>query len=211
MDSPDKIELPKQALPEKSDIRPPWEFADSADKTHILMQEVALNPFAHTDVSYTPEVETDLMRLFNEHGITPETHPKAVDLYAGDGSLAKILVKNGWQEENMTCIDMSRSHSPLVRKANWLFWNLDSLDEALQSGVKIPTEVSQTSGQFDISLIYATPMSKEGLETIGNFFTKRGGYIVHNGKIHPYPIPPTTESVEQPLWRKLLNKIPARK
>ncbi len=57
--------------------------------------------YSHNDSLISHALDTQRQKA----GITPHDFPRAVDLCAGDGSLARYLVDRGWDPKNITCID----------------------------------------------------------------------------------------------------------
>lgn len=50
--------------------------------------------------------------FLRRHKVTPQTHPLAADLFAGDGSMAWHLCNLGWRRENITCFDKVVTPTP---------------------------------------------------------------------------------------------------
>lgn len=128
--------------------------------------------------------ESDSYRRFffdclKQHQITPKKYPKAVDLFAGDGSLAAFLKEKGWQEGNITCVDNTISPTPLVDGAEWLYWDLRSLSRFVQTGEPIPPEIQSLAHSFDVVVMsqsYLDSTDNEG--TLCRYFVRPGGFVL---------------------------------
>lgn len=114
------------------------------------------------------------------HGITPATHPRIVDLWAGDGSCARIFVENGWQEPNIVCIDMYRSPTPLVPRAQWRYWDLRKLGYVIPYKEFLPPEVLAFKEQFDIAVSMFSYGRPESENAICELLVRKGGFVMCN-------------------------------
>jgi hypothetical protein len=80
--------------------------------------------------------------------ITPQSHPRALELFAGDGPIAEYLYKQGWR--NITCIDFEKSDTHF--EASGVAWKYVDLEELLVSinMHEIPHEIDSLEHSFDI-------------------------------------------------------------
>lgn len=138
-----------------------------------------------TDYSYRDsEVHEVFRHLLKQRGLTPTTHPRTVDLYAGAGSFARLFVDNGWDETNMVCIDKFHPPTPLVPKATWLYWDLDELGEAIVLGEPLPQQVISYQHQFDIAVLRnGGLLPREIKDTLCEYFVRPEGYILTDHRI----------------------------
>lgn len=120
--------------------------------------------------------------------VTAEKFPRAVDLFAGDGSWARRLIDNGWKPENITCIDIYVSPTPLVEGVNWRHMNLVALYEALKKRAILPTEVESLRGGWDLttmsygSVLYGGDQYSD--KRISRFFTRPKGIMLVQRTLH---------------------------
>jgi len=120
----------------------------------IIIKHPRENTEHFRDFSYThPRLsQKRFEELCMKRGITPVTHPKVCDLFAGQGAMSFILKKHGWRFEDITCID---KHCPnlderLVGKVQWVFWDLKELTKALIEKVNLANDVLAYKGRFDL-------------------------------------------------------------
>ena len=152
------------------------------------MPEIIItNPLLNRDVLRAHSYDTGItgMRetfplLLSRQGVTPVTYPRAIDLCAGDGSFARILVDNGWDETNMACVDMFCTSTPLVPRAKWLYWDLESLYSAIVLDKPIPAEVLEYQHQFDIAILWNGGLFGRAVDIVCEYLVRSEGYIVHN-------------------------------
>src|SRR3989344_7331928 len=90
----------------------------------------------------------------NQVGVSPEFYPNVCDLCSGDGSVAAILVENGWEPSRITCVDQFKSPSPLVVGVNWNYFNITDLVWALRNGQEIPDDISRLRNLFDLVTLF---------------------------------------------------------
>lgn len=152
--------------------------------SEIIISNSGLNEDPYRDFSYRIQEENFRHSLFGQlmhERVTPITHPKAVDLCAGDGCLARILVDNGWKEANLTCIDRYKSPTPLVPDARWFYWDLEQLYLHLERRLSLPEEVLSFRHQFDIAMLWlgGFGLGESGRELLCKYFVKPKGYILH--------------------------------
>lgn len=129
------------------------------------------DPFAH-------EVVRD---CFPDWGITPQTHPRAADICAGDGSWARLLVDNGWKPEDILCVDRCRSLGPLVEGVKWEYWDVDALRDRLltarfhlEGPTEIPEGVAVHQGKFDL-VIVLLGAERRAANEVANYLVRPGG------------------------------------
>ncbi len=143
----------------------------------IVIQHPEKNTTSFRDFSYThPGLsQRRLEELCAKQGITPATHPKVCDLFAGEGAMSFILKAHGWQYENITCIDNQRPNRiyPLVGKVQWRFWDLRELTKALMHQEYLPEEVLAYKGKFDlVVMVYNTALPSDWEPFLVEFFAK---------------------------------------
>lgn len=110
-------------------------------------------------------------------GITPDTHPLAADLEAGDGSYARMLVDLGWNRANITCVDYRKTTTPLVQYCKWEYWDLEALDDALRRRLFLPKKVSALKEKFDLVIFESNKLEEE---RICNYLVRPEGYYYHH-------------------------------
>lgn len=121
-----------------------------------------------------------LAEELKEKGITPDKFPKAVDLAAGDGSLAAVLKRLGWKGKDITCIDQFESPTPISRDFNWEYVNLSNLASAVDLGDKLPPDIEKMRGKFDVvTMSLAFLGSEKAEEKVCEFFAKPKSFIFH--------------------------------
>ena len=113
--------------------------------------------------------------------ISPVTHPKAIDLFAGNGSVARLLSEGEWKEENIVCVDLCQPKNPLVERAQWCYWDLIQLLKAISHPESIPEEISQFRRCFDIVAIAQGPITSSDVEVLGGYFKSKDGVIIPIG------------------------------
>ncbi len=109
-----------------------------------------------------------------KNDVNPASHPTAIDLCAGDGSIARILVDLGWNPDDITCIDLHRSRNPLVTDVRWLHWDLEALLETINDSGPLPGVVEGYKGYFDIAILAQGNMGigMTGINTLLQFFVR---------------------------------------
>jgi hypothetical protein len=143
----------------------------------IVIANPRLNTDSYRRWSYGSDPE-GFRSVLAIKGITPISHPKAVDLCAGDGSFARMLVENGWNEEDITCVDRFHTTTPLVSQSTWLYWDLRALASAVMQQLPIPTEVASYRHQFDVAVLMQGEKMDWGEEDIVcEYLVRPGGYI----------------------------------
>ena len=72
-----------------------------------------------------------LLRIIAADRINPQQHPMVIDLASGHGGIPWLLVQLGWQEKNITCIDLNLppEEDNLVPNAQWVKADLFDLFE----------------------------------------------------------------------------------
>jgi hypothetical protein len=151
---------------------------------NIIIENPSHNPDAidYTQWSYrNPITNSEIIRRLQADGIHPNTHPKAVDLYAGDGSIARILSEQGWNPQDITCIDLYLPNDPLVPNAQWIHLNLDNLYHAQQLDQPLPPEAELLRDQFDAVFMSASYIGIDHSDKVCEFFVKPDGYILNLG------------------------------
>lgn len=131
----------------------------------------------------------EFYKALKDGNLNPETSPLVAELAAGDGSYAGMLVQRGWPETNITCFDIHESPEPLVPNANWRYWDLAELSEALASSRPLPEGVEALRGRFDLAVSehprsFDPKQKKFESDSILQFFVRPGGYYYHGGTLH---------------------------
>ena len=146
--------------------------------SEILISHPEVNQDFQRNYSYRDGWARDMMPVvLRELGISPASHPNAIELFAGDGSWARMLVDNGWNEESLTCIDMRKSPTPLVPKADWLYWDLSQLARALLEHSDLPPEAASLQGKFNLVYSFYGDQSMAAEDALGSFFVSPGGIV----------------------------------
>lgn len=116
---------------------------------------------------------------FTEFHVTPETHPKVVELAAGDGPIAKLLVKRGWRPENITCVDRDESPNPMVPGVKWMYIDLPTLyEEYIRKNLNPEPEILAMKGAFDLVSFCNTGWDMPHLEEkLAEYFKRPSGYV----------------------------------
>lgn len=145
---------------------------------HIIEHEPAINDLDQRFLEYTHS-KSDLGKhiLKKLDAFTPQTHPNPIDLYAGNGIVAAILVQKGWGAHNITCIDRCRPTRNLVPGATWIQWNLDMLSLSVKSNYELPTTVLAHKHTYDIVTAMQTAARAGPLSVISDFFLKPNGVV----------------------------------
>lgn len=151
--------------------------------TVSFMSEISISdpPLNRADilVRYSSDETTlnNVAKMLRIKKITPHNHPFAADVFAGDGSMAYLLNREGWNPSNITCIDRAISRRPLVDGVNWLYWDIYKLDEALHGSYQLPPEVEMYRGRFDLVMSLQSQCLDSGI-TVCSFLVKPGGQIL---------------------------------
>lgn len=128
-----------------------------------------------------PVFAKELAKMIKFAGLTPQSFPLVADLFSGSGSVAEILVKMGWGEKKITCIDRERPVRPLV-DSPFLFWRFDRLYLSILEGLKLPPEVEKHRGQFDLVFVVQTHIESHYMSVLGSFFLRPGGVLFSDFK-----------------------------
>ncbi len=151
----------------------------------VTIENPELNPIDQGLRRWTYELGNRTKKRFVEHlkedGVTPLTHPKAIDLCAGDGSMAQILIENGWSPKNITCVDQFVTKTPLADGAKWKYINLGALASSLKIEEDLEPEIVQMKGNYDIVTLVQGHMGRVEEQAIVKFFTKPNGFSFHLG------------------------------
>ncbi|MBU1472640.1 hypothetical protein KKB64_02545 [Patescibacteria group bacterium] len=125
--------------------------------------------------------------ILQDKGVTPQTHPRVYDLFAGDGGVAATLVEYGWDVSNITCIDRHVPDPPIgtVQQAHWLYWELRALSDALVTNEPLSPYILAHQQKADIvTAVFAQsdkltdlPFSSDELQRITSFFIKLNGFV----------------------------------
>jgi len=120
-----------------------------------------------------------LNRRLDEQGISFDTHPQVVDLCAGDGSIAALMVERGWSPRQITNIDLYETSTPLVDGCNWKYLDLGALAWAIECGDSINHEVTRLRHKFNVVTLVQGFLGEEHEESVVNYFLKPGGFSFH--------------------------------
>jgi len=131
----------------------------------------------YRDYSHWSGELSHLDRMFTYGNITPENHPQACDLFAGDGVIGNWLENRGWQSQNIACFDIAVSPTPLTgKKIKWFYWDLYELSCTLYSRGSFPQEVSLHKNIYDLVFSFSGgEVSEPANDRIVNYFLKPGG------------------------------------
>ncbi len=121
------------------------------------------------------------LELLRKHNLSPNTHPRVVDLCAGEGSWAKILIERGWDPNHIVCIDRRRPENPPPEGVKWEYWDLRALATSLRNRTPLPKEVAVYRRSFDLAVMTYGLGSREG-RPLFKFFVKPQGQSI----IFPY-------------------------
>lgn len=145
------------------------------DAPGINTMSIELRAFSYREgSSLIGEVEQYMKRK----NISPISHPLAVDICAGDGSGARILVDHKWEAQNITCIDRYQSPVPLVNGATWLYWDVQALARHLLAERPLPTRVEALRNKFDIVFLLLSPLTEDEVKSVCDFMVNQRGVIM---------------------------------
>lgn len=150
----------------------------------IEIKEPKVNPEERKYTSFTyivggGENRIEIPEMLTGMKVSPYSHPNAIDLFAGDGSGARILVDLGWKVRNILCVDLYIPRFPLVNDVEWKFWDLLSLSQSIRYGKpEIPASVLRFRGQFDIVLCLNYEYSLSETRPLSGFFKGTDGVEV---------------------------------
>ena len=123
---------------------------------------------------------TDIFhRNLKRSKITPESHPKVLELFAGDGPLADELHQLGWRD--ITCVDRAKSPDPIAPKdTQWLYINLWSTAFGLKTGNDISKLESMRNRYNIVTATFAIDetviMSHRDIDALCDFFLAENGF-----------------------------------
>lgn len=153
----------------------------------IIVSNPNINTDAYRNFSEFGFENTHFPRIIKERGIYATTHPRAVDLAAGNSPWSVRLINNGWLAENITCIDIAIPDSPFIEGLKWLYWDTNELGHTLASSrpCVLPDEVEKLKEAFDIIV---TSYGGIGVgfrhdELVCDFLAKDKAFIWANGDI----------------------------
>lgn len=123
----------------------------------------------------TREMIEEFVRVYR---LSPETHPRVLDLHAGDGSFAGILKRLGWPENQMVCLDKYKSPDPLVQGVRWIYVDTSPFTYELMNNNTISyNALSVFKESFDIVGAFQTDLNPDYEEKLCRFFARSGGFI----------------------------------
>lgn len=135
--------------------------------------------FGHRWTLDDPQLQHAILRRLDVCSITPHSHPRVVDVASGDGPVALLLSQRGWPAGQITCVDQHFSKNPLVKGANWLYWDLRALASALRRNQPLPIQVSNYRSMFDVvTIIHADGLESWQQEKVAEFFKSPRGFII---------------------------------
>ncbi len=146
-------------------------------------RDLTYNPNDEILRRWTYSVDGGSMRSFiieylNSKKINPSTHPKVMDLCSGDGSLAAILIENGWNPSNITCVDLFKSPSPLIYGVNWKYLNIShDLVLKVRNGQGVKKEFSLLEHSFDLVTLFQGYERSDIEQEACEYFVKSSGFI----------------------------------
>ena len=145
----------------------------------ILIPDPDFNKDKWVDWSHNNERNAKYLdSKLSEGGVTPSTHPIVVDLCAGAGSIAELLIERGWQPANITCVDQVRASGNLAPEANWYFWNIKALGEAIILRQSIPEEIQIFRQSFDLITLFGGFLGKVYEEAVCSYLIKPSGKVI---------------------------------
>jgi len=157
---------------------------DPKTNSDIHRRFTSASPLPGLEIEEYGFEERRLSKVITEGTISPERFPLAVDLFAGDGSWARRLIDRGWAAENITCIDIAKTETPLVDGVNWLYLDLAVLARVTDRG-HLYGQVDQLRGRFDLAFMsYGALSAYRALGTADNlcgFFIRKGGIAYAEG------------------------------
>lgn len=109
-------------------------------------------------------------RLIDSFGVNKDTHPRVLDLAAGDGSVAAILSEMGWDERQIVCIDKYESPTPLVKSVKWLYEDLELVASVLSDDKEPSKQLQRIHQGFDIVAIMQSPLKQWEEEALVRYF-----------------------------------------
>ena len=152
--------------------------------SNILIENPKVNPELKKlrQWSNIPQTKKDILEHLSDWEVKPTTHKKAVDICAGDGTVAALLLEAGWRPEYVLCVDQYQSPTPLVPDdIRWEFLDIQALYNALQSDSELPNTVKQHHGQYDLAIALfgdnLIPSAIEVERVICGFFAKESSHI----------------------------------
>ncbi len=128
------------------------------------------------------EQDNIFTKLVDSGTIGPEKYPRALDLYAGDGSWARRFVEHGWDPQNVTCIDRDRTETPLVPEARWIYMDLFYLAEFLREHYRLPAGAEALRHRWDLvassygAIVAKDPRADQLL--LAQFFVRKKGAMI---------------------------------
>lgn len=156
----------------------------------IQIDRPEINPYREQHFSFKRHTADNFVSFhLKEQAIYPSTHPKVVDLCAGSGGVARILIGKGWKPEGITCIDYFKPERLVVEGVNWVYWDLEELGDALGSGDLLPADVLSFQHAFNLVTIRTGFLGKKGEEgenmerLVCNFFMDPSGFCIANSRI----------------------------
>lgn len=123
-----------------------------------------------------------LKETLDSRHATPQSHPHALELFAGDGPIAGMLHEWGWQD--ITCADLYLPKKPLAPKGStWIFLDLAEVIERLNHGGDL-NEINFLKNEFDIVTATfprnkhdAVSFDRDDLKELTNFFSRPDGVV----------------------------------
>lgn len=151
------------------------------DRPTINMLDECYRRWSYTDC----EARKIADQLIEDHNLNPDSHPKVIELCAGDGSVLANLRERGWNPENMTAVDKHISPDALV-PCEWLYADLEKFDILLAE--KDLKEINDSGlmpyrGQFDAGFLVQGHFMDHGdswqaARRVTQFFVKEGGPVI---------------------------------
>lgn len=130
--------------------------------------------YSHVSVT-RPFIREAFTSFLQTHKLSPETHPRILDLCAGDGGLARMAADMGWTD--ITCIDKFLPADSLVPTATWLTWNLYNLYTNIRFD-DMDASTLPYRNIFDLVLMANSELGNIDIEmTVCSFFVNQNGQI----------------------------------
>ena len=115
----------------------------------IRIENPPINRSDHTSFFlFSDELIDTFKEKLTHNLITPNSYPRVIELFAGDGPVAATLSELGWQD--FTCADQAVSAHPVApQNTVWIYLNLLEVIHRLKNNRDL-NEISDLKHHFDI-------------------------------------------------------------
>ncbi len=123
----------------------------------------------------SPWILQGALAILNNAGVDSLSHPRLIELCAGNGLASAAFHAAGWSE--ITCVDQYLPTFPRVQ-AKWLHWDLNVLSQKLQNQIPLPDKVNLHREQYDLVIALGDIgelQEKPDLKMIVNFLCSKNG------------------------------------